>query len=181
MKKIQNKFLIIGILTLISINSNIVWAKNKEKSLKIIKIHINSNNNPGYNTRISNDFQEEVVRLVNIERRKRGITPLSISNKLSSAATIRANELTQKFSHTRPNGRSYISAVESAGYAYSYVGENIAAGQKRPQDVMNTWMNSAGHRANILNPNYTEIGIGISYTQNNIYGTHWIQLFGKSR
>lgn len=184
MQKRKNKILITGILALISININIGWAKNSGKSLKTIKIRINSNsnskiNNPeSNNTRLNNDFQSEIIRLVNAERKKRGISSLSVSNKLSSAASIRANELTQKFSHTRLDGSSYSTAVENTGYMYSYVGENIAAGQKSPQAVMDTWMNSDGHRANILNPNYTEIGVGVDYA-NNIYGIHWVQLFGR--
>ena len=186
MQKRKNKILITGILALISININIGWAKNSGKSLKTIKIRINSNsnskiNNPeSNNTRLNNDFQSEIIRLVNAERKKRGISSLSVSNKLSSAASIRANELTQKFSHTRPDGRSYISAAESLGYTFSYIGENIASGQNSPQDVMNIWMNSPGHRANILNPEYTEIGVGLDYA-NNIYGLHWVQLFGRPK
>lgn len=192
MHKIKNKILIIGTLTLISINVNAGWAKHRDNFLKGFKNWVNSNeqrynnkkktntNNSVSNTNnnLNNSFETEVVRLVNIERRKRGISPLSISSKLSAAAAIRANELTQKFSHTRLDGSSYSTAVENTGYMYSYVGENIAAGQKSPQAVMDTWMNSNGHRANILNPNYTEIGVGVDYA-NNIYGIHWVQLFGR--
>ena len=192
MHKIKSKILIIGTLTLISINVNAGWAKHRDNFLKGFKNWVNSNeqrynnkkktntNNSVSNTNnnLNNSFETEVVRLVNIERRKRGISPLSISSKLSAAAAIRANELTQKFSPTRLDGSSYSTAVENTGYMYSYVGENIAAGQKSPQAVMDTWMNSNGHRANILNPNYTEIGVGVDYA-NNIYGIHWVQLFGR--
>ena len=116
MHKIKNKILIIGTLTLISININAGWAKHRDRFLKGLKNWVNSNeqrynnrnrtntNNAVSNTdtRINNSFQIEVVRLVNIERRKRGLAPLSISNRLSEAAAIRANEIVQKFSHTRP-------------------------------------------------------------------------------
>jgi SCP-like extracellular len=123
-------------------------------------------------------FEMEVVKLVNIERTKRGIHPLSISNKLFAAAAVRANELAQKFSHTRPNGSSYLTAVQNVGYPSSYVGENIASGQISPIAVMESWMNSPGHRAAILNPNYTEIGVGVNY-EDGYYGISWVQLFGR--
>lgn len=61
------------------------------------------------------------------------------------------------------------------GIQYTYAGENIAAGQQTPQDVMNSWMNSPGHRSNILNPNYTTIGVG--FAKGGAYGTYWTQQF----
>jgi SCP-like extracellular len=202
MRKIKYHILIIGILSLISINANAGWAKHRDKILKGFKNWINSNDQRHSNNRYKNDnspnktntnnsvsntntytnnslnFEMEVVRLINIERTKRGIHPLSISNKLFAAAAIRASELTQKFSHTRPNGSSYLTAVQNVGYPSSYVGENIAAGQISPIAVMESWMNSPGHRANILNPNYTEIGVGVNY-EDGYYGISWVQLFGK--
>lgn len=123
MRKIKYQILIIGILSLISINANAGWAKHRDKILKGFKNWINSNDQRHSNNRYKNDnspnktntnnsvsntntytnnslnFEMEVVRLINIERTKRGIHPLSISNKLFAAAAIRASELTQKFSH----------------------------------------------------------------------------------
>ena len=203
MYKIKNKILIIGTLTLISININAGWAKHRDRFLKGIKNWVNSNEQRyNSNTRYRNDYRQnrintnnsvsnldtytnnnlifemEVVKLVNIERTKRGIHPLSISNKLFAAAAVRANELAQKFSHTRPNGSSYLTAVQNVGYPSSYVGENIASGQISPIAVMESWMNSPGHRAAILNPNYTEIGVGVNY-EDGYYGISWVQLFGR--
>lgn len=194
MHKIKNKILIIGTLTLISININAGWAKHRDRFLKGIKNWVNSNeqrynnrNRTNANNSVSNIdtytnnnliFEMEVVKLVNIERTKRGIHPLSISNKLFAAAAVRANELAQKFSHTRPNGSSYLTAVQNVGYPSSYVGENIASGQISPIAVMESWMNSPGHRAAILNPNYTEIGVGVNY-EDGYYGISWVQLFGR--
>ena len=194
MHKIKNKILIIGTLTLISININAGWAKHRDRFLKGIKNWVNSNeqrynnrNRTNANNSVSNIdtytnnnliFEMEVVRLINIERTKRGIHPLSISNKLFAAAAVRANELAQKFSHTRPNGSSYLTAVQNVGYPSSYVGENIASGQISPIAVMESWMNSPGHRAAILNPNYTEIGVGVNY-EDGYYGISWVQLFGR--
>ena len=198
MHKIKNKILIIGTLTLISININAGWAKHRDRFLKGIKNWVNSNEqrynnrnrtntnnavsntNTRINNNLNNSFQIEVVRLVNIERRKRGLAPLSISNRLSEAAAIRANEIVQKFSHTRPDGSSYHTVIKNVGYMHPYVGENIAAGRKSPEEVMNAWMNSNGHRASILNPNYTEMGVGFTYVTNSMYGTYWVQIFGSS-
>jgi len=194
MHKIKNKILIIGTLTLISININAGWAKHRDRFLRGFKNWVNSNeqrynnrNRTNANNSVSNTdtytnnnliFEMEVVKLVNIERTKRGIHPLSISNKLFAAAAVRANELAQKFSHTRPNGSSYLTAVQNVGYPSSYVGENIASGQISPIAVMESWMNSPGHRAAILNPNYTEIGVGVNY-EDGYYGISWVQLFGR--
>ncbi|WP_369716905.1 CAP domain-containing protein [Leptotrichia sp. HSP-536] len=182
MKKIKNKVLIIVALALISLSTNAGWAKHRDKILKTIKKWLKpyeqqGNDNSGIKT--NNNFQMEVVRLVNIERRKRGIASLSVSNELSKATAIRADEISRKYSHTRPDGSSYLTVLKTAGYMHSYVGENIAAGQKSPEEVMNAWMNSSGHRANILNPNYTEMGVGFTYATNSIYGTYWVQLFGR--
>lgn len=197
MKQLKNKILMIMVLTLISINLNAGWAKYRDKIFRPSKKEKKSKDkklidkiNEKYeqkqetkktqpqNISVSDDFQMEVVRLVNIERKKRGLKPLTISNKLFSAANVRANELTRKFSHTRPDGSEYITAVESSGYDWSFVAENIAAGQINPSDVMKSWMNSDGHRRNILNPNYKEIGVGFVNYKGTIY---WVQLFGSSK
>ena len=183
MKKIKNKVLIIVALALISLSTNAGWAKHRDKILKTIKKWLKpyeQQGNDSNGNRTNNNFQMEVVRLVNIERKKRGLAPLSISNRLSEAAAIRANEIVQKFSHTRPDGSSYHTVIKNVGYMHPYVGENIAAGRKSPEEVMNAWMNSNGHRAAILNPNYTEMGVGFTYVTNSMYGTYWVQIFGSS-
>lgn len=185
MKKIKNKVLIIVALALISLSTNAGWAKHRDKILKTIKKWLKpyeQQGNDSNGNRTNNNFQMEVVRLVNIERKKRGIHPLSVSNELSKAAAIRADEISRKYSHTRPDGSSYLTVLKPAGYMHSYVGENIAASEKTPEQVMNSWMNSPGHRDNILNPNYTEIGVGASYalsSKHRIYWMHWVQLFGR--
>jgi uncharacterized protein YkwD len=78
------------------------------------------------------------------------------------------------FDHNSPTYGSPFDQMKQFGYSYSYAGENIAMGQRSPQEVMKAWMNSAGHRANILSPNFTEIGIGY-YSD----GNYWVQQFGK--
>lgn len=116
-----------------------------------------------------------VVELVNEEREKAGLKPLTLQKKISVAAQVRAQETEVSFSHTRPDGRNFATALTEAGVTYKGAGENIAWGQRTPEQVMNGWMNSAGHRANILNPKYTSIGVG--YYQNEKGTNYWTQLF----
>ena len=96
-------------------------------------------------------FVEQVVALVNAERKKINLPALTLSNSLNTAAQTRAIEITQSFSHTRPNGSSFATVLSENNISYRSAGENIAWGQKTPEEVVNAWMNSAGHRANILN------------------------------
>lgn len=120
-------------------------------------------------------FVNEVVRLVNEERQKSGLPSLKVSEQAAKAAGVRANELEHSFSHTRPDGSSFSTALSQAGASYRGAGENIAYGQRTPEAVMESWMNSAGHRANILNPKYTSIGVGHVKNSDGIH--YWTQLF----
>ena len=120
------------------------------------------------------DFASQVAALVNAERAKYGLSALTVDTKVQQAALVRAKETAQSFSHTRPNGSSFSTALTEAGVSYRTAGENIAYGQTTPQQVMNAWMNSSGHRANILNANYTTIGVGYTVINGTAY---WAQLF----
>ncbi|MBE5862630.1 MAG: sporulation protein [Lachnospiraceae bacterium] len=120
-------------------------------------------------------YEEQVVALVNAERAKEGLPALKVDETLQAAALARAKETVQLFSHTRPNGTSCFTILKEYGISYRYAGENIAYGQRSPEEVVNAWMNSEGHRANIMNKNFTTIGIGYYQTAN---GTkYWSQLF----
>ena len=122
-------------------------------------------------------FIQQVVDLVNAERAKEGLSPLTIDTKVQAAAQVRAQECEQLFSHTRPNGSSFATALQEQNVSYRSAGENIAWGQRSPQEVMNGWMNSEGHRANIMNANFTTIGVG--YYQNANGTNYWCQLFTR--
>ena len=100
-------------------------------------------------------YTKQVVTLVNKERTKRGLKELKLNEKLYDKAMIRSKEITKYFAHTRPDGTDCFTVVE--GINYWTVGENIAAGQRTPQEVVNDWMNSPGHRANILNSSFTDL------------------------
>lgn len=121
--------------------------------------------------------EEAVLRLVNVERSKNGLKPLSLSSKLTSLAEMKAADMANKnyFSHTSPTYGTPFEMLQKYGVSYRAAGENIAAGQRSAEEVMNAWMNSSGHRANILNAKYTQIGVG--YYAGGSYRTEWVQLF----
>ena len=117
----------------------------------------------------------QVLSLVNSERAKYGLSPLTYDSTLQGAADIRAVEIKSLFSHTRPNGLSCFTILDEVGYSYRKAGENIAYGQRSAKEVMDAWMNSEGHRANILG-DYDYIGIGVYESGGTIY---WSQLFSS--
>lgn len=120
-------------------------------------------------------FAEQVVELVNQERTKAGLNAVTLDQNIASAALVRAKEIETSFSHTRPNGSKFSTALTEQGVTFKGAGENNAWGQKSPEAVMQAWMNSEGHRANILNKNFTKIGVG--YYQNAAGRNFWTQLF----
>lgn len=120
-------------------------------------------------------YVQEVVRLVNIERANAGLAPLVLDTQLCEAAAIRAQEIDIDFSHSRPDGSSGFSVLKELGISYRAVGENIAKGSPTPERVVQDWMHSAGHRANILHKNFTTIGVGVH--EDNAGVLHWVQLF----
>ena len=123
----------------------------------------------------SDDYALQVVELVNAERAKAGLSPLSLHNGAADAALVRAQELKRSFSHTRPDGSNCNTALDQAGISYRGYGENIAYGQRSAEEVMQGWMNSSGHRANILNRSFTSIGVG--HYKDSSGTDYWCQLF----
>ncbi len=120
------------------------------------------------------NFEREVVRLVNVERAKAGLGELTHDWELSRVARIKSQDMKDNkyFSHTSPTYGSPFDMMKSFGIRYRSAGENIARGQATPQAVVNAWMNSSGHRANILNSSFTHIGVG--YVAD---GRYWTQMF----
>ena len=117
---------------------------------------------------------DEVIRLVNIERNNVGLPSLSKNPTLCQAAQTRANEIIKVFDHTRPDGTSCFTITDDYNIAWTAIGENIAMGQRTPEEVVKDWMNSPGHKANILNGNYNQIGVGVVQSGGYYY---WTQLF----
>ena len=120
----------------------------------------------------ASNYAAQVVNLVNQERAKAGLSPLSANTELASMAMDKAKDmkLNNYFDHNSPTYGSPFDMMASYGISYRYAGENIAMGQRNPQEVMDAWMNSEGHRANILNRNYTSIGVAY-------YNGEWVQEF----
>lgn len=120
---------------------------------------------------------EAVLKLVNAERSKQGLKALTLSKELTSIANTKAKDMAvnRYFDHRSPTYGSPFEMLQKFGVSYKSAGENIAAGQRTPQEVMNSWMNSSGHKANILNKSYTELGVG--YYVGGSYDTYWVQLF----
>ena len=127
------------------------------------------------NTAVVSQYAQEVVRLVNIERVNAGLAPLTLDETLCAAAQVRAKEIDSEFSHTRPDGSSCFTVLKEMGIPYRACGENIAKGSPTPERVVQGWMNSAGHRANILNENFTTIGVGVHEDAAGVM--HWAQMF----
>lgn len=129
-----------------------------------------SGNNTSNTEASAGNYAEEMLALVNQARSEHGASALSLDSKLCDAANKRAQEIATKFSHTRPDGRDCFTVIDEYGISYYGCGENIAAGSSSASSIFNMWMNSSGHRANILNSSFRYIGIGK-------YGSYWVQLF----
>ncbi|WP_246145585.1 CAP domain-containing protein [Bacillus rubiinfantis] len=128
----------------------------------------------GGQTGTISQYAQQVVDLTNAERRKKGLANLKMDTQLSGVAQKKADDMQQNhyFSHTSPTYGSPFDMMRDFGVTYKAAGENIAQGQRTPQEVVNAWMNSEGHRANILSTKYTHIGVGFETA-----GKHWSQMF----
>jgi len=130
----------------------------------------NNNGNSGQTENAS--FAQQVVDLVNQERGKAGLKPLTTQDNLTKVAAAKAADMRQNnyFDHQSPTYGSPFDMMKQFGVSYSYAGENIAKGQRTPAEVMNAWMNSEGHRKNIMSPNFTKIGVAYD-------NGYWVQEF----
>lgn len=134
---------------------------------------------------LNNAFEQEVLKLTNEFRRANGRDSLVLDQSLERAADRHTQLMATGdfFSHTGKDGSKPWDRAKSAGYESGYVGENIAAGYRTPKAVVDGWINSPGHRANMLNADYNEIGLGYYYLQNDTgsvnYNSYWTQVFGK--
>ncbi|MET1030459.1 CAP domain-containing protein [Domibacillus tundrae] len=119
-----------------------------------------------------NAFEQEVAKLVNEERAKAGLKALELDTKLSEVARAKSQDMKDKgyFDHQSPTYGSPFDMMKQFGITYNTAGENIAKGQQTPEEVMKAWMNSDGHRKNILSADFTHIGVG--YVDG-----HWTQMF----
>lgn len=137
-----------------------------------------SPSSPGAGESLSG-YAQQVVNLVNKERATAGLSPLSANTNLAAVATKKAEDMRDKnyFSHTSPTYGSPFDMMSQFGIKYTAAGENIAKGQRTPESVMSAWMNSAGHRENIMSAKYNQIGVG--YVTDSKGNTYWVQMFIK--
>jgi len=157
----------VGVSEVLAINPQIT-NPNQINISQIIKIP---------NVSEDKKFEKEVVALVNQERSKVGLAPLKDNWELSRVARYKSEDMANKnyFSHTSPTYGSPFDMMKNFGIIYMAAGENIAMGQQTPASVMTAWMNSAGHKANILSKSFTEIGVGVARNKS---GTiYWTQQF----
>ena len=122
------------------------------------------------------DLINEVYEITNNYRSLVGVSSLTLDSSLVEAASIRAKELSDSFSHTRPNGSSCFTVLSELGISYGTAGENIAAGYSSPQSVMEGWRSSSGHYQNIISSKFKKIGIGVNIINNQYY---WVQIFSN--
>ncbi len=122
-------------------------------------------------------YERQVVELVNAERAKNGLSALTLDSSVSKVARAKSQDMATNnyFSHTSPTYGNAGSMLKQFGIKYTAYGENIASGQKTPQQVVTAWMNSSGHRANILSSTFTKIGVG--YVTNSSGKAYWTQMF----
>ena len=126
------------------------------------------------------DYRQEVLNLVNAQRAKYGLTALEMGDDaLTAAAQTRAEEISVVNSHVRPDGSKCFTVLKDYGVTDTPTGENAAWGSVSPEEVVNAWMNSEGHRANILNPEARKMSVGYYYNSNSTWGHQWIQIFTK--
>ncbi|HDX9650537.1 MULTISPECIES: CAP domain-containing protein [Bacillus] len=129
---------------------------------------------PAEEAKSLSEFEQRVVELTNAERAKQGLPALKIDTELSKVARVKSEDMQKNnyFDHNSPTYGSPFDMMKKFGISYTSAGENIAQGQRTPEEVVQAWMNSAGHRANILNNGFTHIGVG--YVES---GNYWTQQF----
>ena len=158
-------------------NNNNTNTTNNNNTNTTNNNNTNTTNNNNTATDSARTFELEVARLVNIERAKEGLSPLSFSDELSKVARAKSQDMAAKnyFNHVSPTYGDPFAMMKSFGISYRTAGENIAKGYYSAESVVNGWMNSSGHRANILNGSFNKIGVGYAVGKN---GTpYWTQMF----
>lgn len=153
-------------------------AKNETPKTETSKTENSTNQtNSDKQTDSVSAIEQEVVRLVNVERQKNGLNALELDTELSKVARLKSQDMATKgyFNHTSPTYGSPFDMMKQFGIKYSTAGENIAMGQPTAEAVVKAWMNSEGHRANILNKNFTKIGVG--YYKGSNGSPYWTQMF----
>ncbi len=150
-------------------NSNNTTTNNNSNSNSSSNLTTSQNN-------VNTSMAQQILTLVNAERAKAGVDPLTLSTEVSSVAQVKSDDMAKNgyFDHNSPTYGSPFDMLSEFGVSYRTAGENIAKGQQTPEAVMKAWMNSSGHKANILSPNFKQLGVG--YSANN-GSPVWVQMF----
>lgn len=123
------------------------------------------------------ELAEQVIVLVNEARAEAGLDPIYAVPYLLDAAKVRAEECVENFSHSRANGARFIEVVDYSVTPWARTAENIACGMNTPEATFEQWRNSPSHWAAIMNPDFTHMGVGVTYDPDSVYGWYWEQLF----
>lgn len=152
--------------------------KNKKKSSMLKITVLGKDNEYNYEDKFeassddAENYAENVLEIVNYERDKEGLDPLVLDDGLCKAADIRVRELGKSYGHKRPDGSSCFTVLADEKIGFAKAAENIAQGQKSSEEVMQSWMNSSGHKANIMSSDFKKIGIGYDPETDS-----WVQIF----
>ncbi|MED3729000.1 LysM peptidoglycan-binding domain-containing protein [Priestia filamentosa] len=159
---------------LMKLNPNVDPYNMKVGSILRLKPENQSTTTPTSSQSSVSAYEQEVVKLVNAERAKAGLQPLQVDNEVAKTARLKSQDMHDNhyFDHNSPTYGSPFDMMKQFGITYKAAGENIAQGQQTPAEVMKAWMNSPGHKANILSSKYTHIGVG--YVKD---GNYWTQQF----
>lgn len=152
-----------------SLNGDVEW----DGELRTVTITIPERET--YNA--DEELEHKILELTNAEREKYGLEPLVWNEELAALSRAHSADMAERgfFNHNNPDGKSPFDRMKDAGISYFAAAENIAAGQATPEKAMEAWMNSDGHRANILNPKLKELGVGVAHGGK--YGIYWTQNF----
>ncbi|MFD6209961.1 CAP domain-containing protein [Peribacillus sp. NPDC060253] len=163
----------------IKVGQNITIPTNKQENSQSVPTTDQENNQsvPTSDQENNQSVEQQILSLVNEERSKKGLPSLAMDSAISHVAILKSEDMRDNnyFNHTSPRYGSPFEMMKSFGVSYNYAGENIAAGQPSAEAVMNSWLNSPGHKANILNKNYSKIGIG--HATGGKYSHYWTQQF----
>lgn len=159
---------------------NSIISKSISAFLAIVIVSVNCPINDSYAENTTEDYiamADEMVALVNEARSEEGLNPLYAVPTLYDASAIRVAECVDTFDHYRPDGTLFTSVLNELNVSYYAVGENIAAGNSTAETTFEQWKQSPGHWGNIMDPEYTHIGVGVCYSDESEYGWYWVQVF----
>ena len=144
---------------------------------KTVQYETTTTFNMAEGTEFKDSMAKDVLTILNQRRAENGLPALTWDNNLTTVAKVRSLESVSNFSHTRPDGRTFYTALEDQHISYTWGGENLACGQTSADVAMTEWMNSQTHKDNILRSEFKKVGIACYYDPNTTYKYYWVQIF----